>query len=1245
VFAGLNTTVSHKGKDGVMFEVRANKGSKSPRSSRSSDDTLLLLAPTQADADAWVAAINENIHLLNAAGASGAPLADFSLAVPSGAGSRRSKSPSLFQRLGDIVGFGGKKDDDDDDDDAADPAIAEADAEVRRRKYEARQYIDTFDLESFEQNMSTAMDTVRRVLDTQKRPLTIDKAAHTYDSKFELAERATHAAIQALLQPLEDVGLDRKTLQHFRETVQKKKRPVEIVFQALEKCKFLRRTERKEEDPTRYVAEYTSSVGRALSAIKDTITFKTVTTIVEYHWRFDYEYRLVMRSGKDEHTLMRGARHCELITSDESSPRPEVTVRDDRSLDFTWLLQQVRSGKKVKKRSARSKSPSKSPRGSVDSGSKSPRRSTTPTPDDNDAGDAAGDDDDNDNGDDDGANAGERAPTRFAIERSVKSCRTPRRNCDVEDALSFFYGVHTFACGVTDYLAGVFAVHDDNVDDSTFDVEALFAPVLVLMEQRERVAQFLAASDNAALANEQRRSLDAKLAAIKKAVGHASGLVGADEARVVCMLQHAASIAELYSNTLDHVEALLEKQLLAAVGKVLRPLDFDAYMQFHCRKLFAPSRAPTPFVYGVRRDAAGCVEGVLSIDVDLGDGSLPQPLHTLTAAYRNVRDWSFALDGATRAAIAGDLYVHAGMLHSFAPEPSASALHLHARARQFSSFILLCGSIIGKGELLPTHALYIANKSELDVVLETTALPSAKAFKAAVESMSPEQQRFAKAFRAMQLESTLFGVAVVQVKPQLELLLNLVPRTLDKEIELTQKLLDLMVTYQIPSDMLAYNAELGEVEMPPPLPPAPTLKCNGGHTLAPSTRATEGYTSGWRCDLCRFHGQPGTVRHHCYACKFDVCATCIAPYLVVPTDATKAKAEAEADRVALATGTPDDKLVADKRTRVRQVRAHVAKIELVIKQLKGNELEAAIQARDFVRPLKPFKPLQPLKPLSFDDVPDKKPKKEKRSFMQKLKALLPKPIPTTSDYRKSSRKDKRHQMMDEDRYSSNAAEISVSADMDLDCIAASSVDMRMAARDVDMPISVNEDAGGQAGGEADGEGGSDDAKPDEKKEFGAPEADGNDAFDVTQVPSRLDSKLEQLDDEGAVAPTTIKLADSWTKKSFASLMSEERLETLEKDDLRTEKQRAFDMLDALSRSGDLPLQFCELHVVILSTHMFAQSVVHTIVRGNVNPIEHVEKSQAIVASVLFSEPPEALIRNAEVPRVRAHAANLFNNGK
>lgn len=42
-----------------------------------------------------------------------------------------------------------------------------------------------------------------------------------------------------------------------------------------------------------------------------------------------------------------------------------------------------------------------------------------------------------------------------------------------------------------------------------------------------------------------------------------------------------------------------------------------------------------------------------------------------------------------------------------------------------------------------------------------------------VESLSPEQQAFAKAYRGMQLAGTLFTVVVVQIKPQLEKLLAL----------------------------------------------------------------------------------------------------------------------------------------------------------------------------------------------------------------------------------------------------------------------------------------------------------------------------------------------------------------------------------------------------------------------------------------------------------------------------------------
>ncbi|CAM9548761.1 unnamed protein product [Choristocarpus tenellus] len=74
-----------------------------------------------------------------------------------------------------------------------------------------------------------------------------------------------------------------------------------------------------------------------------------------------------------------------------------------------------------------------------------------------------------------------------------------------------------------------------------------------------------------------------------------------------------------------------------------------------------------------------------------------------------------------------------------------------------------------------------------------------------IQSLSPEQQRFAKAFRAMQLESTLFGVLVIQIKPQMETLLRLPPGALTKEIQLTQDLMQLFIEYQVPSDLLTFD--------------------------------------------------------------------------------------------------------------------------------------------------------------------------------------------------------------------------------------------------------------------------------------------------------------------------------------------------------------------------------------------------------------------------------------------------------
>lgn len=143
-----------------------------------------------------------------------------------------------------------------------------------------------------------------------------------------------------------------------------------------------------------------------------------------------------------------------------------------------------------------------------------------------------------------------------------------------------------------------------------------------------------------------------------------------------------------------------------------------------------------------------------------------------------------------------------------------ASLQLVARARQFSSFLLLLGRIETNSVFSPSHAIILSNKDEvkipllLEVVYSTVELlfirqiPSAQEFKDAIESLSPEQQNFAKAIRAMQLSSSLFGVCVLQIKPQIEKLLRLPSRSLKKELQLAVDILELLMKYQITSDML-----------------------------------------------------------------------------------------------------------------------------------------------------------------------------------------------------------------------------------------------------------------------------------------------------------------------------------------------------------------------------------------------------------------------------------------------------------
>jgi len=147
--------------------------------------------------------------------------------------------------------------------------------------------------------------------------------------------------------------------------------------------------------------------------------------------------------------------------------------------------------------------------------------------------------------------------------------------------------------------------------------------------------------------------------------------------------------------------------------------------------------------------------------------------------------------------------------------------------------------------------------------------------------------------------------------------------------------------------------------------------------------------------------------------------------------------------------------------------------------------------------------------------------------------------------------------------------------------------------------------------------------------------------DYTKLPAALEAKVDQLDTDGALRPTIINPDTTWEKRCQKSLLSQPGLVVLKKSDLEKERNKAWDLLDALTRSGSLAIDQATLHVVIAATHCFDKSLINTLVQDSVNPIEKVERSSLLVASTIHQISPVDLVADEELDRVATYSPMLI----
>merc|ERR1719161_818696 len=139
----------------------------------------------------------------------------------------------------------------------------------------------------------------------------------------------------------------------------------------------------------------------------------------------------------------------------------------------------------------------------------------------------------------------------------------------------------------------------------------------------------------------------------------------------------------------------------------------------------------------------------------------------------------------------------------------------------------------------------------------------------------------------------------------------------------------------------------------------------------------------------------------------------------------------------------------------------------------------------------------------------------------------------------------------------------------------------------------------------------------------------------------MDARFEALDVDSALRPTILSPSERWTKRAQKALLASPTTSTLGGDEQKKERDAAFDLLDALTKSGALSVDHAALHIVVAATHCFDKTVTETVVQDNANPIDKVERSTLIMASTVHQCPAIELIREAQRARVSSTSPMLF----
>ena len=276
-----------------------------------------------------------------------------------------------------------------------------------------------------------------------------------------------------------------------------------------------------------------------------------------------------------------------------------------------------------------------------------------------------------------------------------------------------------------------------------------------------------------------------------------------DEMFVIFLMKHLNRSCLFSKFCIQYLEDMTRKQLISVIGREVNAEDFNSYMSYHNRSNYSEDQFKA-FCYAVRRDRCH-PEGYISLE-RFKEHSETVLVETFVCEEKKRQLCSMKISSATTVSMNCSVYFHSFVQNAFFENTENPAFgNLAVRSNPFSCFLVCIGRLTEHCKFDPVFGIVVRDKCEILIPLTIDSIPSAAEFKKQIVSISPNMQTFSTMYRQQQLDQSLFAIAVIPLKEQMEMVLALPRYSLVKEISLFNSLLDVFIDWQIPPDMLKGN--------------------------------------------------------------------------------------------------------------------------------------------------------------------------------------------------------------------------------------------------------------------------------------------------------------------------------------------------------------------------------------------------------------------------------------------------------